>query len=228
MQLRQKRQAGVSVARKKFLTLRTLAELGELLIIRDPTENELKGRSSGSLSWRLGRGETNTSSFYVFTLNDDEKQSKQFNLRYSCSKNRFERFTKSANKSTGDWKDWVYQAENIFRKVESDHQMAYLSRTEESTNGSMQFKFDFTGCTIKSIDMKFETKTFESGKITLELLDALGKIVTKDQIVGNSKFSIKVTLSGGYGDCAWQHAQVFRQSLASNDFPFTLAINFNN
>lgn len=61
MELRKKRQVNCSVARKKFLNLRTLRELSELLIIREPTDNERKGRSSGSLDWRLERGESDVS-----------------------------------------------------------------------------------------------------------------------------------------------------------------------
>jgi peptide-N4-(N-acetyl-beta-glucosaminyl)asparagine amidase len=228
IQIRQKRQASVSQARKKFLTLRTFAELAELLIIREPTENELKGRSSGSLSWRLERGEANKSNFFVFSLMEEEIKSKQFNVRYSCARNIFERFVDSAViDSKKDWKDWLYQSENIFRKVEHDHKMAYLSRTEDSSNGTMQLKFDFANFTIKNFDFKFDSKTFESGKIQLEFLDASDNVISRDQLLGKSKFSIKVRLSGGNGDCAWQHAQVFRQSLNSNDFPLQISIKFN-
>jgi len=228
MSLRKKRQADASSARKKFLTLRTFAELSELLIVREPTENELKGRSSGSLSWRLERGETNVANFYVFNLTAEEKLAKQFNVRYSSAKNVFERLVDSGVIETAtDWKDWIYQSENIFRKVEHDHKMAYLSRSEDSTGGMMQLKFDFGSFTIKSIDLKFETKTFESGNIALELLDSDDKIVTKEKINGTNKFSVRARLSGGKGDCAWQHAQVFRQSLTSNDFPFQLSVKFN-
>jgi peptide-N4-(N-acetyl-beta-glucosaminyl)asparagine amidase len=56
--LRKKRQANCSEARKKYLLKRTLMELVELMVMREPTENELKGRSSGSLDWRLERGES--------------------------------------------------------------------------------------------------------------------------------------------------------------------------
>ena len=228
MSLRKKRQADKSPSRKKFLTLRTFAELSELLIIREPTENELKGRSSGSLSWRLERGEANVANFYVFNITVKEKTTKQFIVRYSCAKNIFERVVDSGVVETAkDWKDWIYQSENIFRKVEHDHKMAYLSRTEDSANGMMQLKFDFGICTIKSIDLKLETQTFESGNIVLEFLDSSDKIIPKENLSGVSKFSIRARLSGGKGDCAWQHAQVFRQSLTSNDFPFQLKVNFN-
>lgn len=227
MQIRKKRQTGVSPARKKFLTLRTFSELAELLIIRDPTEDDLKGRSSGSLSWRLDRGESSVTSFYVFNLLEEEKQSKQFNLQYSCAKNVYERSSTRPVSSTNDWKNWIYQSENIFRKVEHDHKMAYLSRTEGSTDGMLQLKFDFAYMTIKSIDLKFETQTFQNGKIAIEILDPLDQVISKDQLTGTSKFSIRVRLSGGNGDCGWQHAQVFRQNLNSSEFPFQLSIQFN-
>lgn len=56
-ELRKKRQSLSSAARKKFLVIRTLNELVELMVIREPTEDEKKGRSSGSIAWRLERGE---------------------------------------------------------------------------------------------------------------------------------------------------------------------------
>lgn len=55
--LRQKRQQNCSVARKKHLKKRNLREIIELMVERQATDNEKKGRSSGSLSWRLSRGE---------------------------------------------------------------------------------------------------------------------------------------------------------------------------
>lgn len=226
--LRKKRQADSSKARMKFLTLRTLGELAELMILREPTENELKGRSSGSLSWRLERGEANVANFYVFNLTAEEKKSRQFNVRYSCAKNIFERSVGSAvTEKAKDWKDWIYQSENVFRKVEHDHKMAYLSRTEDSTSGMLQLKFDFESMTIKSIDFKFDTKTFESGSAIVELLNASDQVTSKEKLKGTSKFSIRVRLSGGKGDCAWQHSQVFRQSLTASDYPFQLSISFN-
>lgn len=57
LMLRKKRQQNVSVVRKKYLAKRNLREIVELMVEREPTENERKGRSSGSLSWRLTRGE---------------------------------------------------------------------------------------------------------------------------------------------------------------------------
>lgn len=55
--LRKKRQENCSAIRKKYLKRRALMELIELMTPRQPTENEKRGRSSGSLSWKLSRGE---------------------------------------------------------------------------------------------------------------------------------------------------------------------------
>lgn len=55
--IRGKRQKNCTTARKKFLKIRNLREVVELMVQRQATENEKKGRSSGNLSWRLTRGE---------------------------------------------------------------------------------------------------------------------------------------------------------------------------
>jgi peptide-N4-(N-acetyl-beta-glucosaminyl)asparagine amidase len=60
MKLRKKRQAKCTVNRRKFLKLRVLRELVELMVIREATDDERKGRSSGSLTWRMDRGEQGT------------------------------------------------------------------------------------------------------------------------------------------------------------------------
>lgn len=55
--LRKKRREQCSAARQKYLVRQNLMEVIELMQEREPTTNELKGRSSGSLSWKLARGE---------------------------------------------------------------------------------------------------------------------------------------------------------------------------
>lgn len=59
--IREKRQQNCSAIRKKYLKKRALVELMEMLVPRQPTENEKRGRSSGSLSWKLARGEMQSS-----------------------------------------------------------------------------------------------------------------------------------------------------------------------
>ena len=51
------RQAGVSEQEKARLTARRLAECLELVVARKAGEGEGEGRRTGSLAWRLARGE---------------------------------------------------------------------------------------------------------------------------------------------------------------------------
>lgn len=46
------------------------------------------------------------------------------------------------------------------------------------------------------------------------------------ELSGASKFSINVTMSGGKGETSWQHTQLFRQRIGSNDYPFEINITF--
>ncbi|CAO1321896.1 unnamed protein product [Diamesa tonsa] len=230
MELRKKRQVNCSVARKKFLNLRTLRELAELLIVREPTDNERKGRSSGSLDWRLERGESDVSNFHVFNLLPSEEQQKQFNIRYSCSRDTYERFIDSKVLATSKgWKSLEYLSENMFRKEEHDHKMVYIARTEESAEGKISWKFDFGHLKIQKFEMKLLQQTFENGKIVVDYLNDKNEILgSQTNLNGLTKFTIRIRLSGGKGDCSWQHAQLFRQSSKStNDYPFELNIKLN-
>lgn len=53
-----KRQQSLSPDRKKELTERLLVELVEFISPKKPKPGELGGRNSGSLAWRIARGET--------------------------------------------------------------------------------------------------------------------------------------------------------------------------
>lgn len=71
--LREKRQANLTPARKKYLKKRNLREVIEFMAQRMPTEDEKKGRSSGSMSWRLSRGE------------DQQGSSNNVSFSYCCA-----------------------------------------------------------------------------------------------------------------------------------------------
>lgn len=53
-----KRQQSLSPDKKKVLTERLLVELVEFISPKKPKPGELGGRNSGSLAWRIARGET--------------------------------------------------------------------------------------------------------------------------------------------------------------------------
>jgi len=229
MLLRKKRQMNLSDTRVKFLNKRYLRELVDLTKQRDATENETKGRSSGSLTWRQERGEQHLTNFYLFELLPKEIQNKNFNLRYSCVKNMYERFLKIDNvdqiiNSYKDFSSTIFTAKNIFRKIEKDWKITYLARNEDCKTGEIIWKFDFrkSNLKIKDYALKFATKTYENGEVSIMVTNLEGL----DTIHQSNGLIIKVSLSGGNGDVAWQHAQLFRQSLNSNEYPFILNITF--
>lgn len=64
--LRKKRQAGKSQHWVKNYKKRTLKELADFMVERQPTEDEKRGRSSGSLAWRQARMEADVNSVSPF------------------------------------------------------------------------------------------------------------------------------------------------------------------
>lgn len=166
LRLRSKRQQDASPALLKMLAKRTVCELAEFLIEKDVTDNERRGRSSGSLEWRKQRMEIGVNNvifyclkirmtfsillcllqFYVFEASQDEIESKEFNLRYSCAKDMYLRYLMNGKtEMTKKWETFTYHSQNIFRKNETDWKMVYLARIGrlETNNESVTFYIHF-------------------------------------------------------------------------------------
>lgn len=84
----------VTKVKHEYLLKRMLLDSIQMFMRRDPTDDEKRGRSSGDLQWRQGRGEQSVDAFVVHQLTEREVQAKQFNLRYSTAKDIYETFIK--------------------------------------------------------------------------------------------------------------------------------------
>ncbi|KAM9838384.1 peptide-N(4)-(N-acetyl-beta-glucosaminyl)asparagine amidase [Aulostomus maculatus] len=228
------RQELLSPDRKKELTERLLVELVEFISPKKPKPGELGGRDSGSLAWRIARGETKgpdpgtsvQDAGYVFTLRDKEKSDRLLHVCYSATKDQYCRVS-SDSEVTPSWDQCVWRKESVFRKVESDWKMVYIARTEGSSLGRISWKFDFApaGMTIKSVSIMARSQTFHSGKVcwllqagnTTTEFSGDGRMQSFQTLDGSSEFIVVAELSGGEGETSWQHSQLFRQSLKDTE-----------
>lgn len=129
--------------------------------------------------------------------------------------------------------------------------MVYLARIEDTDLAEIEWKFNFSdrSLIVKDVSLRFQTSVYENGRIDVSILhngewnDSFGclrqtsngvrffagkQLPDIQSVRGLDSFSIVAKLSGGIGDCAWQHTQLFRQSIAAKDeYPFELNIVFH-
>ncbi|XP_075968972.1 peptide-N(4)-(N-acetyl-beta-glucosaminyl)asparagine amidase [Anarhichas minor] len=228
------RQQTFSPDRKKELTERLLVELVEFISPKKPKQGELGGRNSGSLAWRIARGETRKADAgtstqatgYVFTPTEKEKSDRLLHVRYSATKDQYCRVSNNSE-VVQSWDQCVWRKESVFRKVEDDWQMVYITRTEGSSVGKISWKFDFSpaGMRIKSVSIMASSQTFHSGKVCWHLqagqstteFSGDGKMQSFQSLSGSSEFMVVAALSGGEEETSWQHSQLFRRSLKETE-----------
>lgn len=94
--------------------------------------------------------------------------------------------------------------------------------TEDTDSAEIIWKFNLSksNLRVKSYKLTFETKTFGDGKIDVSVETSDGNRCIENA----TEFQIVAKLSGGKGDVAWQHTQLFRQSLNSREYPFDLQV----
>ncbi|XP_070777834.1 peptide-N(4)-(N-acetyl-beta-glucosaminyl)asparagine amidase [Enoplosus armatus] len=228
------RQQSLSPDRKKELTERLLVELVEFISPPKKKPGELGGRNSGSLAWRIARGETRgadpgtstQTAGYTFTPTETEKRDRLLHVRYSAAKDEYCRVSDNSE-VIRSWDQCVWRKESVFRKVESDWQMVYVARTEGSSLGSISWKFDFApaGMKIKSVSVMARSQTFHSGKVCWHVqagqitteFSGDGKMQSFQSLSGSSEVTVVAGLSGGEGETSWQHSQLFRESLEGTE-----------
>ncbi|XP_015907877.2 peptide-N(4)-(N-acetyl-beta-glucosaminyl)asparagine amidase [Parasteatoda tepidariorum] len=225
-----------------FLLKRQVSELSEFLTPPKPNKEELGGRTSGSVAWRLARREIDAedvSVSYTFNLGDFEVQRRYFHIQYSCALDEYIRISAADRCRCKNWNTYVFDIKNIFRKVETDWKTAYLARTEGSPKGMMVWKFDFenSGLAIQKLRLNLLGTTFQDGKVKWTIKSSRGcfekvflnsvlRQTFSDFEGAATDLIITAELCEGIGPQAWQHAQLFRQPLDSKEFPFEVEIYF--
>lgn len=118
-----------TAARKKYLIKRSLDELVELMVERKPTDSESQGRSSGSLAWRLQRGETKIENSKIWSPTVDDIKNGRMLIRYSSVLDQYQRVNHTQVVETvAKWQNGIFSAVNMFRKEEKDWKVVYLCR----------------------------------------------------------------------------------------------------
>ncbi|XP_014445163.1 peptide-N(4)-(N-acetyl-beta-glucosaminyl)asparagine amidase isoform X2 [Tupaia chinensis] len=121
--LNKQRQLSLSENRRKELLQRIIVELVEFISPKTPKPGELGGRISGSVAWRVARGEMGLESKEtLFIPSENEKISKQLHLCYNIVKDCYVRVSNNSQTISG-WENGVWKMESIFRKNETDWNM---------------------------------------------------------------------------------------------------------
>ena len=220
-----------------LLTERTAIELVELMMEKKPLAGNLPGRTTGSEEWRRARGELGTVAAiksHDIVPTEMEVDSGVLELKYSCVKDEYVRVSDNHSVVTG-WQSLVKEAESVFRKEERDWKMVYLARLEGTEVGKVVWQFDVgsRNASIDSVEVAVESTCFESGHVHWTLSDTDNHSVVLrpgcrqvfDVFSGSVELRLLAELSGGSGPTAWQHAQLFRQSLSdSHEYPLTIVL----
>jgi len=231
LSLSQHKQNNLSLSRRKYIAERRLKECIEMLFQTKCTDENYGGRTSGAITWRLARREIQIEKF-VWTPSETEIANKRFELKYSTA---FDKYIHGNSIHEG-WKSGVYSYSSIFRKEELDWKTVYLCREENCEKSTIEWRFDFssTGLVVQDIKLIYTTALFNTGEVEWKLIGNNATVnlptienikeVIVDQIKGSDFVTLNASLTGGSGDSAWQHSQIFRQSIKDQDYPFHIVI----
>jgi len=121
----------------------------------------------------------------------------------------------------------------IFRKVEHDWKMVYLARSSQAEYGCIKWTFKTTNpeLNIETFTLKAKSEVFHEANVSWEVEAIFNddkmivisisdcKNFCTEKVRDAIKLNVIVKLSGGKGELAWQHAQLFRQSLEKTNEP---------
>lgn len=115
-----------------FVRLMELVDMMTERKIESASGEEAQGRQSGSIAWRLARGEvgdgSSTLQKTVWVPTTTEKESLTFRVEYDVVSNVYTRSSNNDEVVHG-WENGVSEAKAVFRKEEHDWGQIYLART---------------------------------------------------------------------------------------------------
>ncbi|CAG0892790.1 unnamed protein product [Cyprideis torosa] len=215
-------------ARKEKVMRRRALELAGFLTQRNAKSCDMVGRQSGSVSWRTSRGEmgSQTKGGYVFK---PDAKSDSIDVRYSCVQDRYS--NEKAEVLQQNFEAGVWKFVNVFRKKELDWKMVYLARNAGTDSAEIEWKFESgeNKRWVEKVVIRISSTVFETGKVEAFLRDSSNASQVDVRVDGVeqtfdisqwkcSSVVLSIRLSGGQGSSAWQHAQLFRQSLKEKEW----------
>lgn len=222
--------------KQQELLKRTANELAEMLFMpgskKNVSSDELVGRKSGSLDWRAARSELGSNNVvnegYIFNVSRIMEEDSGCNfceIQYNSVSDEYSIGKKEKRKG---WSESTYSYKNLAKKIERDWRMVYLARKEGSpsnSTGEICWKIDLTGVNWRTIDVQLKGALYQNGVIDLTISTDCSNFkihlpVNKSNSILRNQFppntnniTITASLSNGNGTLAWQHAQLFRQSI---------------
>ncbi|ERL88783.1 hypothetical protein D910_06165 [Dendroctonus ponderosae] len=236
MDLSRRRQECRSAHRRRYLIKRLALELADMLTERKPGDSQGQGRQSGGIAWRLARGEIEGN--FSWNIDPIVFKNNVAVLKYCAAEDEYRLFNgPTLERTVKVWAKGCYHIEHVFRKEEKDWKMVYLARTENAPNGRVSWLFTFPPKSPKqlaTVTVLINGALYETGNIQVLLssddltenipIGAKGHLT--ERFRGRNELKLEATLSGGKGDAAWQHAQLFRQALSSCESPFIITFTF--
>ncbi|KAJ8880125.1 hypothetical protein PR048_016588 [Dryococelus australis] len=234
--LRAERQAMLSPARRAFLQRRLVAELIQFLSPVTASAAEQKGRTSGSLAWRLARGEMHeiTANTHTWVAGPEQVAALRLTVNYCTARDCYEA---GHGSSMPGWQNGVFSMQNMFRKEEHDWGYVYLARTASNVGycGEVQWlirlHYGRMGLTSRSRQLKVTSSSFHhvvscGGDLLLssdnDTRQGLGVRVQRSVCRWCCRWFFLRSSLGNPGEGGVHCAQALRQCLGSSENLVTL------
>lgn len=134
-----KRQVHFDDARVRQVQMRTATEIVEFLTPKVAKDGEEVGRQSGSLQWRLNRGEIRVPEKATgFAFKASSSSEGRFRVQYNSVKDSYVSVGQNTSEIKG-WDNCAYKYQSIRHMIENDWKMVYLARTDGSDSAYVEW-----------------------------------------------------------------------------------------